>query len=376
MTSRAGESAPGGGRSLPVGLAAVVLTVAVALVVALVTLVLLDDGWSRVIWAAIGALLLWQLVPRPARPSPHAVPLGVDDAPSLHRLVAEVSDATSARRPDSIAVDTSYSTSLVPVGYLGRTTLVVGLPQWSALDGDERIAGLAHVLACAQARKGAGGILFRLADDLLTRLVLLLSPTGAVQPHETAREQSDSGMGALGAGDELAGDRFRREVATSVGAAGLSVVAAPARAVQGLLRRAAQPGSTRSCLAADHGAAALVGAPAVVGLLLSTLPPARATVAAEVAARRGADPFVAMADAERPAASELARRLAAASTSGERSGPDHAPTADRVEALRSGDVVVTRGVGPASVRAADADLGPCRQQLARRFTEELVHGRS
>ena len=243
MAARAIRAAPGGGRSLAVALAAVVVTVAVALVVTLVVLVLLDDGWSRVIWAAIGALLLWQLVPRPARPSADVVPLSDDDAPSLHRLVAEVADATSARRPDSVAVDTTYSTSLVPVGYLGRTTLVVGLPQWTALDGDERVAVLAHVLACADGRGGAAGILFRLADDLLTRLVLLLSPTGMVQPHETAREQSDSGMGALGAGDELAGERFRREVATSVGAAGMSVVAAPARALQRLLRRAAQPNS-------------------------------------------------------------------------------------------------------------------------------------
>ena len=256
MSARATGSAPGGGRSLAVALAAVVVTVAVALVVTLVVLVLLDDGWSRVIWAAIGALLLWQLAPRPARPSAHVVALSDDDAPSLHRLVAEVADATSARRPDSVAVDTTYSTSLVPVGYLGRTTLVVGLPQWTALDGDERVAVLAHVLACADGRGGAAGILFRLADDLLTRLVLLLSPTGMVQPHETAREQSDSGMGALGAGDELAGERFRREVATSVGAAGMSVVAAPARALQRLLRRAAQPNSSRSCLAADRGAAA------------------------------------------------------------------------------------------------------------------------
>jgi hypothetical protein len=119
-----------------------------------------------------------------------------------------------------------------------------------------------------------------------------------------------------------------------------------------------------------------VGTPAVVGLLLSTLPPPRATVAAEVAARRGTDPFAAMSHAERPAADELARRLAAASGNGERVGADHAPTAARLEALRAGDVVVTRGVGPASVRAADTDLEPCRRQLARRFAEELVHGRS
>jgi hypothetical protein len=36
---------------------------------------------------------------------------------------------------------------------------------------------------------------------------------------------------------------------------------------------------------------------------------------------------------------------------------------------------VTRGVGPAAVRAADRDLDVHRRQLAQRFAEELVHGR-
>jgi hypothetical protein len=205
--------------------------------------------------------------------------------------------------------------------------------------------------------------------------VLLLSPTAAVQPHETTRQQYDSGLGALGAGDELAGNRMRREVATSVGAAGLTVVASPAKILQGALRRAALPSSTRGCLHADRAAAALVGSPAVVGLLLSTLPVPRAWVAAEVAARLRADPFAAMAQAERPGSDELTRRLAAATTTGERAGPGHAPTAARVEALRQPEGVV-RAVGPAAVRAADRDLDPFRARLARRFAEELVHGRS
>lgn len=369
------DNQPTGGRARAVVLAAVIVVVAVLLVVLLTTLVVLDDGWTKVIWTVIGALLLWQLVPRPARPSSRAVPVGADDAPGLHGLVTEVAAVTGTRRPDSVVVDTAYATSLLPVGYLGRATLVVGLPQWTALDDDERIAVLAHELACVEPARSPAGILVRLADDLLSRLVLMLSPTGAVQPHETARTQHDSQMGAMGAGDDLAGDRMRREVATSVGAAGLTVVAAPARALQGMLRRAALAGSSRGCLRADRGAAALVGSPAVTALLLSTLPLPRAWVAAEVAARRRADPFVAMAASERPAAEELARRLAAAAATRERVGPTHAATATRVEALRRAEVV-TGGVGPAAVRAADRDLDVHRRQLAQRFAEELVHGRA
>ncbi len=358
-----------------VALAVAVVTVAVLVVVLCVTLVVLDDGWTRLIWAAVGALLLWQLVPRPARPSPRVVTVSAEDAPAVHRLVTEVAAAIGARRPDSVAVDTGYATSLVPLGYLGRATLVLGLPQWTALDDDERLASVAHELACAEPARDAAGIVIRLADDLLTRLVLLLSPAAVVQPHEQAREQYDSGLGVLGAGDELAGDRMRREASASVGAAGLSIVAAPARALQRTLRRAALPDATASCLGADRQAAALAGTSAVVALLLSTLPVPRAWVAAEVAARRRADPFVAMAGAERPGADELARRLAAAAASGERAGPGHAPTAIRVRAAERGDVVLTRGVGPAALRAADLDLDALRRRLGPRFAEELVHGR-
>jgi hypothetical protein len=374
MGARQAGGPPTGGRMRAVALAAAIVVGVAAIAVAMVAFVVFDDGWTRLLWAVVGGLLLWQLAPRPPRPGARAVVVSPQEAPALHALVTDVAAAVGARRPDTVVVDTVYATTLVPVGYLGRAALVIGLPQWTALDDDERVASLAHELCCGEPARSPAGILVRLADDLLTRWVLLLSPTAVVQPHETTREQNDSGLGALGAGDELAGDRMRREVATSVGAAGLTVVASPARILQGTLRRAALAGSTSHCLAADRAAATCVGSPTVVALLLSTLPVPRAWVPAEVAARRRADPFVAMARAERPGGEELARRLAVATTTGERVAPGHATTADRVEALRQ-PVVVTRTVGPAAVRAADRDLDRCRGRLAQRFAEELVHGR-
>lgn len=372
-----GEEGAGPPRRAPAGallLASVVILLDVLLVVGLVVLVVLDDGWTRVIWAAVGALLLWQLVPRPERADPRAVAVSAADAPGLHRLVDEVAAATGAAGPTVVAVDTAYATSAVPVGYLGRATLVVGLPQWAALGDDERVAVLAHELVCVGPARRPAGVVLRLADDLITRWVLLLSPPGAVQPHETSRQQHDSGLGALGAGDDLAGDRMRRETAAAVGSAGLAVVAAPARALQRALRRAALPAATTTCLGADRLGASLVGSPALVSLLLSTLPVPRGWVAAEVAARRGGDPFEALARAERPGADELDRRLAAASATRERAGARHAPTSARVEAARH-PVAVTRRVPPASVHAADTDLAAHRARLSRRFSEELVHGR-
>lgn len=363
------------GRAGAVVLAAVIVVVAVALLALLVILVWLDDGWTQVIWAAVGALLVWQLVPRPVRPSPRALPVPAGDASAVRRLVDEVASAVGARSPSDVVVDTVYPTTMVPTGYLGRGTLVLGLPQWSALDDDERLAALAHELRCSAPTRSPAGGLIRLADDLVGRLATLLAPTAAVQPYEGSREQHDADMGALGAGDDLAGARMRREASAAVGNAGLTAVGAPVRALQQALRRSARPAAEHSCLMADRQAVALVGTRPAVSLLLSTLPVARGLSAANAAARQQADPFSALAGAARPAAEELERRLTVAEGSNERVGARHAPTAARVRAVRASTEVATARVDRALVTAADRELTDYRARLARQLTEELVHGR-
>ena len=374
-TTGGGSSGHAASRGGAVLLAAVVVLVAVALVALCVTLVLLDDGWTRVIWAVLGALLLWQLVPRPVRVSPRAVAVVRGDGSALHRLVDDVAGAAGVRPPSAVVVDTAYPTTVVATGYLGRATLVLGLPQWSALDDDERLAALTHELACAAPTRSAGGCLIHLADDLVGRLLSLLAPAAAVQPFEAARQEQDAGLGALGGGDDLAGARMRREATAAVGNAGLSVVAGPVRALQLGLRRAARPADEHACLAADGLAVGLVGARPVAALLLSTLPVARGLSAANAAARQKADPFAALAAAARPAADELEQRLAAAEASRARVGARHAPTATRVRAVRASSEVATARVDRALVTAADRELAAYREWLARQLTEELVHGR-
>lgn len=87
------------------------------------------------------------------------------------------------------------------------------------------------------------------------------------------------------------------------------------------------------------------------------------------------DPFDGVAGAERASPQVLVARLVAAQASGERAGSAHAPTALRVQVLgdpsRSGGVVVRQ---PRSV-GVDDELSALRERLARRFAEELIHGR-
>lgn len=360
------------GRGSAVGLALVVIAVELALVAGLVTVVARDDGWSRVLWGAVGALLLWQLLPRPARPGRRAVPVPREQAPALHDLARTVAEAVGARAPSAIAVETTYGIALVPTGYLGRATLVLGLPQWTVLGPDERVAVLASELAGGKVWRSPAGTLVRLADDLLTSARTILTPTRVVTADQAAIDQTTAGYGEVGPGGVLVANRLARETSASIGAAGMSVLSAPVRAVQSLLHRLWCPATRAAVRDGDARAAALVGAETVTAVLLSTVGTPRGLVAAAVAARNRSDPFEAMATGERPDRAELDRRLAAAPQS--RREEWHPSTADRVAALREARAAAG-GLDRSSLAKADEELALYRSDLTRRFAEELVHGR-
>lgn len=374
MTAAPGSARGGSARVAALALATVVVLVDLALVLAWVLLLVTDDGWTRILWGGLGLLVLWQLRPRPARVDRHAVALPASAAPDLHAFCAEVAAAVGARPPDRVVVDTTYPVRVQPTGYLGRATLVIGLPQWTALDPGERVAVLAHELACAGVRRGPAGVLVRLADDLLTSARTLLTPAKVVTADTLAIEQSTSTMGVYGPGDELAGNRMRREASAAIGGAGMSVVGAPARAAQALLTRSWRPTLHRAAFEADRGAAAVAGTAALRGWLLSTVGVPRGLTAAGNAARtRGADPFTAMESAPRPEEAELRARPESAPSLA--TDTEHPPTLER---LRRAE-----GAGPAlgslewpTLAAADKDVFAARVPLTARFRDELVHGRS
>ncbi len=357
-------------------LAVVVVLVELALVLAWVLLLVVDDGWTRILWGGLGLLVLWQLLPRPARVDRHAVVLPASAAPDLHALCTEVATAVGARPPDRVVVDTTYPVRVQPTGYLGRTTLVVGLPQWTALDPGERVAVLAHELACAGVRRTPAGTLVRLADDLLTSARTLLTPAKSVTGADSlAVEQSMSSLGILGAGDELAGNQARRGAAVAFGGAGMSVVGAPARAVQALLTRSWRPTLHQAAFEADRGAVAVAGTAAVRGWLLSTAGVPRGLTAAGNAARTpGADPFTAMESAPRPKAAELRARLEADPAAS--ADTEHPPTGERLRLVEAAGPALGRSLEWSGLVAADKDVFAARVPLTPRFRDELVHGRS
>ncbi|MBM6399015.1 M48 family metallopeptidase [Phycicoccus sonneratiae] len=377
MSTRAAGTRGRAGLVTAVVVAALVVLVDLVLVALWVWLLVVDDGVTRYLWGGLGLLVLWQLLPRPARVDTHAVPLAASQAPGLDALCREVAEAVGARPPDRVVVETAYPVHVQATGYLGRATLVLGLPQWTALDPGERVAVLAHELSCAQVRRGPAGTLVRLGDDLLTSARTILTPARSVTSADsTAVDQSMSSLGLLGAGDELAGNQARRGAAVAVGGAGMSVVGAPVRAVQALLARAWRPTLHRAALDADRAAAALAGTAAVRGWLLSTVGIPRGLTAAGNAARTpGADPFTAMETAARPEPAELLARLEADPAAA--ADPQHPPTAERLRLVEATDApAVGRSLEWSTLSAAAADVFAARGPLTPRFRDELGHGRS
>ena len=189
-------------------------------------------GGRRVIWTVIGALLLWQLVPRPARPSSQAVPVRADDAPA-----SAPSRRRGGRRHRGPTTRLRRRRHGVrDVAGPGRATSVARPSWWGCRSGPPSTATsaspcLAHELACVEPASGAcrhpGPARRRPAHPAGARAVRRPASCSRTRPLASS---PTAGWVVLGAGDDLAGDRIRREVATSVGAAGLSVVAAPAAA--------------------------------------------------------------------------------------------------------------------------------------------------
>ncbi|NHA67334.1 M48 family metallopeptidase [Phycicoccus flavus] len=278
MTARTGGAAA-------VLLAALVVLAETALVAAWLVFLLRDEGWSRLLWLVVGGLVAWRLVPRPGRPDDRAVPVTAEEAPALHRLVARAAEQAGTRPPSRVLLDTTYPVAAHATGYLGKTSLVVGLPQWSALSPSERVAALVHVLGCARPQVGPAGVLVRLADDLLTAARTILVPTSVVRAHEAAIGQTTAGYGEVGPGGMLVANRLARETSAAVGAAGMAVVAAPVRLLQQLLGRLWRPAALAAARDADARAATVAGPQATLSMLASTAGVPRGLSAAQNAAR-------------------------------------------------------------------------------------------
>jgi Zn-dependent protease with chaperone function len=130
-----------------------VLSYALALAVHAVTLALVvSGGWLVVtggaflkVCGALVLLLAWSLRPRLGRLPKDGIVLRRPDAPELFALVDEVAAAVGTRGVDAVVVDGEINAAVSGLGLRGRM-LILGMPLWSVLSPQERVALLGHEL--------------------------------------------------------------------------------------------------------------------------------------------------------------------------------------------------------------------------------------
>jgi hypothetical protein len=113
---------------------------------AVVWFALQPDPLTAVV-AVVGLLFLWVVRPRRQRPVRRGRLLARTEAPALYALADRVADGVGARRVDQIRVTGEIEVFHYTAGLYGRPGLIIGLPVWSVLTPDQRVALLAVLLA-------------------------------------------------------------------------------------------------------------------------------------------------------------------------------------------------------------------------------------
>jgi Zn-dependent protease with chaperone function len=97
-------------------------------------------------------------------------------APKLYALVDQVAKANGARRVHALVVDADFNASFQHVGLLRRPVVAIGLPLWSILDPQERVALLSHEFAHGRNNGSLSHGFVGNAVSTLVRLAYLTQP--------------------------------------------------------------------------------------------------------------------------------------------------------------------------------------------------------
>ncbi|MFF7953316.1 M48 family metallopeptidase [Streptomyces griseorubiginosus] len=112
-------------------------------------------GWNTVVQPMMGLAFLGlalALRPRIGQLNPDLPTLRREDAPALFDLLGGVADRCGVRPPETVQLAAEFSVTVTHYGFSRRRCLVVGLPLWAAYPPQQRVAAVAHALACAAPR--------------------------------------------------------------------------------------------------------------------------------------------------------------------------------------------------------------------------------
>jgi Zn-dependent protease with chaperone function len=134
------------GKAAAYGIAAVVNVLPFALLTAGVWLIVSNfPQLGALVWGGVLLLGAWVFRPRINRMPETLLPR--ETAPRLYAFVDSVAAANGAPKVHALVLNAEFNATFQKAGYLYRPIVTIGLPLWSVLEPQERVALLSHEFA-------------------------------------------------------------------------------------------------------------------------------------------------------------------------------------------------------------------------------------
>jgi Zn-dependent protease with chaperone function len=315
----------------------------------------------RPLWFSILLALLAFAMSFAFRPRAGQLPQDVhlvdrDRAPTLYAVLDEIATAVGTRKVTAVAVSAEANLSYLQIGWRFRPVVVIGLPLWTSLGPQERVAVLAHELGHGRHGDAVSGWLVGSAWSVLDGL------------RETFSEQHlDRVKREVGYEDLTGATLLSRMLNSSIGVL--------VRGIAWLLERLGLRSNQRAEYLADRKAGEIAGSEATVHALQRGLLADASYRAMERALRFPTE--IAPLEAVRRAvnevpAREIERHVRASRMRETRTDSAHPPTYLRVRLLRTRPASTAQVVlGIDRSRAVDHELAPVAEKVLAEVRAEL-----
>ena len=344
-------------------MAVAVLGVAAAAVLLLVWATFLPKNPVQWVGVVLGWVLVAAVMPRPARTG-EAVRLDPGAFPHTHELVASLAAEIGVRPPAGLHVSTAFGAHVMDAGWRRRRVLTVGLPLWTCLAEDERIALIGHELGHLRSGGRVRTAVVAHAQGLLERTASLLTPL----PRDAVSDFEDPRLNVARSS----------AVVNGVGRGVLAAVFLPAVLLLLTFERITARERQAHAYVADLSAAQVAGTTAVARLLITVANLPGLHTVASAAVRRREDPFEALSRSRRDGArtaGEVARARTFARTQGRRWDAAHPRDDLRLSVLEAHATepgVDVLAAHRSLARRAETELAALRPALQRALRDKLL----
>lgn len=122
---------------------------------------LIRENWQNLPMSVVGALLVgfaWAMRPRLGRVPTECI-VDRSDCPALYGMVDQITQALGAKNIDVIYIESDFSAAFATVGLRRKNVLFLGIPLFSILTPEERVALIGHEVAHGVNGDSARGII-------------------------------------------------------------------------------------------------------------------------------------------------------------------------------------------------------------------------